>query len=211
MNTRCVLHFVATSSLCCASFVAGALYAGDSRPASGDEAAAAMATEDEIDTAKPADTIEIPPGRPAWIAESASYTGEVHRIPVASGPYATEKQSRRALDAALVSAASEYITDQLGPHAARAMHYDARAIKQRLIKSENTYHDVARYSVGPMHEHFALLEIGPEFRKEIKARFRKSEAEGRLQQTGAIAGGSLLMLGAVFVVLRLPRRRGTAV
>jgi hypothetical protein len=209
MSTRSFLHFAATTSMCCASFVAGALYAGESKPASGNEAAAIAddEAEDTIDLAKPADSIEIPPGRPDWVGETASYTGEVHRIPVASGPYATEKQSRRALDTALVSATSEYFTDQLGPHAARAMRYDARAIKQRLVKTANTYHDVARYSVGPMHEHFALLEIGPEFRNEIKARFRKSEAAGRLKLTGVFAGASLVVLAGLFVTLRLPCRK----
>jgi len=212
MNTRFVLHLVATSGLCCASFIAGALCASEPKSAGDEDAAPAAEVQvtGDPDLTKAADTIEIPPGRPAWIGESANYAGDVHRIAVASGPYATEKLARRALDEALVKATSGYVADQIGPQASRTLRYDARLIKQRYVKPENAYHDVARYSVGPMHEHFALLEFGPEFRKSIKARGRKAEAEGRLHQAGVVAGGSLVALAAAFGVLRYPFRRGAA-
>lgn len=207
MKAKYVVHFLATCSLCCASFVAGALYASERKVASDNAAPAAeVKNADDPDLTTAADTIEIPPGRPAWIGERANYTGDVHRIAVASGPYATEKLARRALDEALVKATSGYVADQIGAQAARALRYDARLIKQRYVKPENAYHDVARYSVGPMHEHFALLEFGPEFRASIKARGRTAEAKGRLQQAGVVAGGSLVALAAAFVALRFPCR-----
>src|SRR5205823_10328354 len=62
----------------------------------------------------PHDGIEIPPGRPEWIGKGADLTGKVHKISVASGPYAEDAESRRALDQALVTATNHYIAEQLG-------------------------------------------------------------------------------------------------
>jgi hypothetical protein len=117
--------------------------------------------------------------------------------------------SRRlgAVCKALTQALSQYITDQLGPHASRQIRYDAKSIKKRFVKSENAYQDVARYSVGPMHESFVLLEFGPEFRKELKARHRKVAASERLHETGFVAAGSLILLATAFVFFRYPCAR----
>jgi hypothetical protein len=150
------------------------------------------------------DTVEIPPGRPKWVGAESNLRGKVHTIPVSSGPYATDSQSRRALDEALVKATNDYISDQLGSELApKLLRYDARAIKERFIKPESHYHDVARYSVGWMHENFALLEFGPDFRNELDRRWSQVRATSRLAQTGLLSGGVIMLLGSIFGYFRL--------
>jgi hypothetical protein len=157
---------------------------------------------DEPAIEAPPDTIEIPPGRPDWIGKKPDYTGEIHIMSVASGPYARQQDAEKALDKVLVQATSKYISDQVGPRAAQALRYDAKTIKKRFVKPDNTYRDVARYSVGPMHETFVRLEFGPDFRKEIKAKQRQVVASQRLEETGIAAASSLALLGAAFVFFR---------
>jgi hypothetical protein len=149
-------------------------------------------------------TVEIPPGRPDWIGAEPNTRGKIHTIAVSSGPYATDGQAKRALDEALVKATSDYIADQLGSELApKLIRYDARTIKERFVKRDNTYHDSARYSVGWMHENFALLEFGPDFRNELDRRWTKVRATSRLAQTGLISGAALLLLTSVFGYFRL--------
>jgi hypothetical protein len=152
----------------------------------------------------PAESIEIPPGRPEWTGQEPNYRGKIHTIPVASGPFATDAQSLRALDEALVKATSQYIAEQLDSElAAKLIRYDARTIKERFVKGKNAYHDTAKYSVGWMHENFALLEFGPEFRNELDRRWTRIKATSRLTQTGLISGSVLLLIGTVFGYFRL--------
>src|SRR5262249_12744877 len=42
--------------------------------------------------------IEIPAGRPDWIGQQPTLTGKIHTISIASGPYATSRESQSALD-----------------------------------------------------------------------------------------------------------------
>lgn len=152
-------------------------------------------------------TVEIPPGRPDWVGSEPDYSGKVHTVPVASGPYALPKQAERALDEALVKATNRYIAEQLDSELApRFLHYDVRRIKDKKSRHQivkQTYHDRAQYSVGPMHENFALLEFGPEFREELTHRWDKVRATSRLVQTGLFAGAALLLVGSVFGYFRL--------
>lgn len=157
------------------------------------------------------DSIEISPGRPEWTNEKPDYSGALHSFPVASGPFALESDAKRALDKELVAATRKYVVQQLGPQAARGMTFDAKSIKTRFVKKENVYQDVARYSVGPMHEIFVKLEYGPDFRKELKARARKVEARHRLEGTTVAAGVSLLALATVFGACRFSCRKNAGV
>jgi hypothetical protein len=188
--------------------------AQDSAPGSGPEAnpppaleaaggaGESAASEPVIESAT--DSVVIPPGRPAWVAADPDSSGAVHTIPVASGPYARDADARRALDQALVKETREYLAEQLGsPLAAQLLAYDAAAIKQRLIKPENLYHDIATYSVGPMNEHFALLEFDAAFRKEVESKWTKVRAASRLGQMGLFAGAALLLVASIFSYFRL--------
>jgi len=166
------------------------------------ELAEAVASGEPVVEAR--ETVEIPPGRPKWIGAEPNLRGKVHTIATSSGPYALDPQSRRALDEAIVKATNDYIAEQLGSELApKLLRYDARTIKERFIKPENTYHDVARYSVGWMHENFALLEFGPDFRNELDRRWTQVRATSRLAQTGLVSGGVLLLLGSIFGYFRL--------
>ena len=54
-----------------------------------------------------------------------------------------------------------------------------------------------------MHEHFALLEFGPDFRKEIDRRWTQVKATSRVVQTGVVSGAVLLLITSVFGYFRL--------
>jgi hypothetical protein len=150
------------------------------------------------------DVVKIPEGRPEWIDAEPDYSSAVHTIPVASGPYVHEGESRRALDRALVKATKEYIAEQLGSElAAQLIQYDAKSIKRKVVKADNLYHDVATYSVGPMNEYFALLEFGPEFRNELDRRWSQVRATSRLSQVGLFGGAGLLFLASIFGYFRM--------
>jgi len=155
-------------------------------------------------------TVVIPPGRPKWVGSEPNLRGKIHSIAVSSGPYAVDAQSRKALDEEIVKATDNYIAEQLGSETApKLLHlrwpedYSARTIRQRYVKHENSYHDVARYSVGWMHENFALVEFGPEFRNELDKRWTQVRATSRVAQTGLVSGAVLLLLSSVFGYFRL--------
>lgn len=148
------------------------------------------------------DEIEIPPGRPEWVGELSNLSGKVHTISVASGPYATKKQSQAALDKALTKAMRGYVAEQLGSEtAARVITFDAATIKKRFVK-DKTYHDEAKYSVGKMHENFALLEFDSKFRSELTRRWNQVRSKSRLASMGVMAGAALLLVASVFGYFR---------
>ncbi|HEY2415178.1 MAG TPA: hypothetical protein VGI40_23240 [Pirellulaceae bacterium] len=146
--------------------------------------------------------IQIPAGRPDWIGQQPSSSGKIHTISIASGPYATNRESLQALDDAIVKATKEYIAEQLNSDlAAQLITYDARTIKRNFVK-DDTYHDEATYSVGKMHENFARLQFDQKFRTEIGRRWNQVRASGRLLQTGVFAGASLLVVASIFGYFR---------
>lgn len=149
-----------------------------------------------------AETPEIPSGRPEWIGNEPSLSSKVHTIAVASGPYATNNESLKALDQALVKTMREYVAEQLhSDMAARMITFDARTIKRQWVK-EDTYHDEAKYSVGKMHENFALVKLDAKFRADLTKRWNKVRAGSRLLQTGVVTGAVLLLVASVFGYFR---------
>jgi hypothetical protein len=72
-----------------------------------------------------------------------------------------------------------------------------------VVKADNLYHDQATYSVGPMHEYFALLEFTPEFRNELNRKWEKIRATSRLSQVGLFGGAGLLLLASIFGYFRM--------
>lgn len=146
----------------------------------------------------------IPADRPAWTSTKPVLSGTTHSIPVASGAYAKDIDARHAFDQALVEETRDYIAEQLGSElAARFVTYNAKQIKERFVRPENVHDDVATYSVGPMHEYFALVEFGPDFRREIDGRWQAVRGQSRLLQFGLLAGAGLLLLSTMFGYFRL--------
>jgi hypothetical protein len=198
--------------------------ADDSAPGSGSDVTAPAAKPAELpesESSKPADndhsksvadpviesakeTVVIPPGRPAWVEKEPGQSGEIYSIAVASGPYAHETEARRHLDRELEKVTNEYIAEYLGSSLApRFVSYDARTIMERFVKPENKYNDVATYSVGPMYEHFALVEFDKAFRSKLDERWEAVRGKSRLMQMALFAGAGLLLLSSVFGYFRL--------
>src|SRR5437762_1148171 len=86
---------------------------------------------------------------------------------------------------------------RVGSAAARLIPFDARTIKRRFVK-DSTYHDEAKYSVGKMHESFALLQFDSKFRGELARRWNEVRAGSRLLQTGVVSAAALLLVASVF-------------
>jgi hypothetical protein len=146
--------------------------------------------------------VEIPAGRPEWIGQQPILTGKIHTFAVASGPYATNYESQQALDDAIMKATKEYVAEQLNSElAARLITFDVRTIKRSFVK-DDTYHDEATYSVGKMHENFALLQFDQKFREKLARDWNQVRAGSRLLQTGVLAGASLLVVASIFGYFR---------
>ncbi len=211
-GTSCITFGSAVMALLASGFfhLAGSssrAYAEDKNSATASAEAPASAETPNSDPVieSTATTVEIPPGRPQWVGTEPNFRGKTHTIAVASGPYVTDAQSKRALDQALVKATNEYIAEQLSSDLApKLLRFDARTIHKRFVK-DNKYHDTARYSdpVGYMHEHFALLEFDTKFRNELDSRWTKVRATSRLAQTGLVSGAAILLLASVFGYFRL--------
>ena len=147
--------------------------------------------------------VVIPPGRPEWIGRNVT-VGSEHSIAVCSGPYSTEAEADRELDKVLRAKTDEYIAEQLGSTLApQLVGYDAQKIKRELVRSQNVYHEQIAVSIGPMHQVHALIEFGPDFRRQVSQQWTDLTAYYRLLQTGLIAAGALLFLGTVFSYFRL--------
>jgi len=179
-----------------------------SAPGSSLDAAPAAAPASDSDPSLEAPTaIHIPHTRPAWTSAEPNLKGVgVDTIPVASGPYKRATDAHRALDREIEAATNEYIDKHLGSGLApQLLRYDVRMIKQRFVKPENLYEDVATYSdpVNDMHESFALLEFTPGFREELEHGWSKVRSTQRILELGLFAGAALLLLASVFGYFRL--------
>lgn len=160
------------------------------------------AADPQIESTSP-DQVVIPPGRPEWVEKEPNLNGAVHTIAVSSGPFKTETECRRALDKELVKATRNYIVEQLGSDlAAQFIQYDARTIRQRLLKPSNIYNEEITVSFGPMHQTHAVLEFDSKFRKQLSTRWDKVRGASRLTQAGLFAGAALLLVGSIFGYFR---------
>ena len=80
------------------------------------------------------------------------------------------------MDLQLKKAVAAYIDDYFGPEAAGKcrvsdiIKYDLGYIKKHLVKRGNVFEEKLQMSFGPMYQTHALLEFGPEFRKELDGR-----------------------------------------
>ena len=161
-------------------------------------------SDDPVIETPPQATPIIPPGRPAWVESAPVTTGEVHTIAVCSEPFARTSDALKALDQQLVEKTNEYIADHLGNSmAATFIRYDAKTIRERFVKPENTYHEVITVSIGPMHQSHALVEFRPEFRQEIEQSWDKVRATSRLTQITLFSGAAILLIASVFGYFRV--------
>ena len=148
------------------------------------------------------ESMVIPAGRPEWVGRNVM-VGTNHALAVYSGPYSTEAEADRELDNVIKAKTDEYIAEQLGSTLSpQLIRYDAVTIKRELIH-EPIYHEQISFTVGPMHQAHALIEFGPQFRRNIEQQWTALTAKWRLTQMGLIAGGALLFLGTIFSYFRL--------
>lgn len=162
------------------------------------------AAAEPVIESSPEYTVLIPPGRPIWVEAPSKLSGAEQTVSVSSGPFSRHSDATHALDRELVKATEEYIADYLGSQVApRFLRYDAKTIKRRFVKPENTYEEMITVSIGPMHQVHARLDFGPEFRTELDRSWDRVRATSRLTQTGLFSGAALLLLGSVFGYFRL--------
>lgn len=156
------------------------------------------------------------PLRPAWVDRDPVRVGEAYQVSISSGPQEKMGECPSALDLQLSKAVAAYIDEYLGSGAAGKcrvsdiIKYDLGYIKKHLVKRGNVFEEKLRMSFGPMYQMHALLEFGPEFRKELDG--RRSDLE-RYAREVAVAvrlrglvlgfGGVLCLLAVVFGYLRL--------
>ena len=141
--------------------------------------------------------------RPEWVDCEPRDAGAVHQVSVCSGPYRTQPQARRELSGRLKVATDEYINELLGRSAAACwIAFDESRILQTLVSPGNIYDEkVVSPSVGVMYQSHALLEFGPEFRRDIEESWRQIVARARLVNFALAAAavlGSLALLLSYF-------------
>lgn len=158
----------------------------------------------------------IPDDRPEWVEQPTDLDGDVHRIAVSSGPLDSIRHSRRELDEELRLAMETYIDDYLGKvygdklKASNFVSYDIEDIKHRLVKPDHMYSEIVEFSVGPMHQSHALLEIDAGFRKELDGhradldrQWREMVATSRLFGSGIGIAFVICSLAVVFGYFKL--------
>lgn len=147
--------------------------------------------------------------RPAWVEQGRVQAGQVLRVAIASGPEEKLAECRAALDRLLHSEVAAYIDEYLGPDAAGKCRpsdivtYDVGSIKKRLIKPGNVFEEKLQLSFGPMYQAHALLEFGPDFRRELDGRRVELEQYVREVTIAQRLRGLIVGFGAVFSLLAI--------
>ena len=145
----------------------------------------------------------VPPQRPPWVGVTAFTIGKRDFVPVASGPFATRGECRRALAEAMRQALAEYVADHRGrEEIAELLAFDNAYIKDHLQRGE-VYEETVQASFGPMLQQHSLLEFGQEFRDEIDRRWQQVKVTSRLAHVALAAIAVLAGLAVVFFYLRL--------
>ncbi len=140
--------------------------------------------------------------RPAWLDRDAEQVGDTYRVPVTSGPQERPEECTAPLDQRIQTAVAAYIDAYLGPVEAGGgrpsdvIRYDLAYIRRHLIKPDGTFDERLEMSFGPMYQQHALLEFGPEFRRELDGRRRELE---RYEQDVRVAA-RLCSLGGAFAI-----------
>jgi hypothetical protein len=145
----------------------------------------------------------VPPKRPPWVGVTAFTIDKRDYVPVASGPFATRGECRRALAEAMRQAVAEYVDDHHGREGtAELLGFNNAYIKDHL-QHGGVYEETVQASFGPMLEQHSLLEFGKEFRDEIDRRWNQVKVTSRLARVALAALAVLVGLAVVFSYLRL--------
>jgi hypothetical protein len=145
----------------------------------------------------------LPSEPPPWINMAAFNIDDTVYRPVASGPYATRDECRRALAEAMKRAVDEYVDEYHGrPEAAGYVDIDLAYIKTHLRRGD-VYQERLQASFGPMIQQHALLEFRRDFREEIERRWNQAKVTSRLAHVGLAAVAILAGLATIFAYLRL--------
>jgi hypothetical protein len=196
---------------------------GEEVPAESDEGADEAAVEEEPADEKAADEgaprpqpskaepkpprpkVIVPPGRPNWVESPPARGGDLDTTAVASGPFKTRAECKRALDKALKQATDDYVDWYLGQGSrSQIAYFDLDYIKEHLLRDENKYGETIHSpSVGSMEQMHALLEFDQAFRDEIDRRHKQAKIGSRLMETGLLAAGVLALLTTLFGYLKL--------
>jgi hypothetical protein len=166
-----------------------------------DEVGSRVGVASDIDSLVPG--VITRPEPPAWVNMAAYSRDGVDCVPVASGPFATRNECRKALGEAMKRAVDEYIDEQLGrPGASEYVVFDLSYIKTRL-RHADVYQEPMQASFGPMLQQHALLEFDRDFREEIQRHWDRVKVMTRLAHVSLAAAAILAGLATVFAYLRL--------
>ena len=170
----------------------------------------------EIPTNKP---------RPAWVEEPQKKVGNVLRLSIPAGPYATPEECYQKTDELLKIATDNYVKHYIGgvndfsslttaqdgrPNvtitnfrstALDGMGIDLAYIRREIAKDE--YLETVQRSVGPMKNLYTLLEFSPDIDRELRARWDEYRRGTRLAVVGLLSGSVIGVIGLAFGLLRI--------
>jgi hypothetical protein len=152
-------------------------------------------------TVEPGKTVIIPPGRPEWVSAESAFNREpgAEWAAVVAGPCQTRLECEKELSNAVKAAADEYLNFHLdSPFAAKLLSnyqdYSATSLKNRLVRSDDTYAETIHVSFGPMEQVHARVHFDSKFLEDAKSKWNELRAKWRLAQVGLVAAVLLGLL-----------------
>jgi hypothetical protein len=145
--------------------------------------------------------------RPAWVSQSPRFDKEagVYRVDVVSGPYSTEEECERRLDAPLQGALMTYAERYLRPAARHYAWWDAQFSRDRIIKDR--YLETTQASFGPMLKLHVLVEIGQSDVARYERLAYEADIRDRVAITGLFGASLVGVLAIAYGALRYVGRK----
>jgi hypothetical protein len=148
--------------------------------------------------------------RPEWVGQSPQVKGDGnHWIAVSSDPWKSQFEAEEALTRRVRKAVADYIDEQIGrANASRGVRLNQGDL-HRLLSPAQKYREellFADSAIGVMQQHHAQIIFTPEFRADIRQRWREHVVTARLLRTGGTVVAVFVGLLVAFAALKSATR-----
>ena len=144
---------------------------------------------------------EEDPPRPEWVDAAPTRVGPVYEVVITSDPFTSSFECERDLDQKLADAVASYVSNLLGPEAARRVELAPVEARQQIVADQ--WMESLDTSVGPMKRMHAQLQFDQDVQELFRKRWQEAVLTERLLAVGGGFVGLLLILGIAFGYLHL--------
>ncbi len=156
-------------------------------PATGSRSASAKAVVPAVAESEDA------PSLPAWLEETPTLEGDVHRWPVRSQPASTPEMSRQLLQVQSRAAVETYLEQLLdSPDAAASLRPDDAWIADHLAP-DRVWHGEVRRGEEVLYESAGVLLFDEQDRVWLREQWRAHLVDGRLKRVALLAIPTILL------------------